>query len=211
MATPIVIDSRQFNAKLLALIKKVPIEPEKVIRHQGALLVKELTDISLPKNISRTKESAKITIARAVRPSQTGAAQIPKTRYDFVRKNEGKRKTGRPVNVQPSAIKAFIKLQQDRIGLLAAGWIAKGNPLKASVKSRVSKQRAFGNYLEKKTLLGFSILITNSVAFGIKAFGGTYPKKVQDRVDKRARFMDALLKRWAKSGKVTYNLPASLR
>ncbi len=211
MSNPITIDTTKFKSKLTGIIKAAPVEPEKIIRHQGALLIKELTDQALPKNITKMKAAAKVTVLRAFRPSATGRAAVLLKRYHFVRKVEGKQKTGRPVNVQPAAIDAFVKLQQNRAGLLAAGWIANGNPLHASVKATVKKQKSYGRYEEKKLALGLRITITNAVAFAQKAFGSTYPRKVQAAVDKRARFMGSLLRYWTKSGRVRYTLPAWLR
>jgi len=199
------IDTRGLKAKISAISKYVQVEPEKLIRHQTALLVKELTEISLPKSIPRTKKQIESTVYKSFYPKKGGSTAIVYKRYFAVRYGKGK-VTGKKVPVKPSVITAFIAKQKKLIGTLAAGWIADGNPTGAVVKSVVKKAKSYGSYAEYKSPTGFSIVLKNLVNFGTKAFGGYYPKLVQNAVTRREKIIVAMVSNWAKSGKIRYQI-----
>jgi hypothetical protein len=200
-----------FNRTLSELIATVPESCDALLRHQAALLVEELVKKSLPADRSKAERNIMATVRAAFRPTSGGRSDVDWRRYSFVRRSTGIRKTGRPVNLTPAAYRAFLRSRKEHIGILAAGWLAKGNPLRVRAPKVALRNVSHGTIEFIRSPLFRGIRSENLVRFARRAFGGRYPVIVQAAIDTRNRMMKAQLKRWLSSGKVQYRLPDWVR
>jgi len=202
------IDTSFLRRKIALVSKFAPVEPKKILQHQMQLLLKELTEKSINPSMAKAKIGVSKTIGMAFRPWRGGAGVIVNKRYRQIR---GGDRSGKKIPTKLGVLKEFLKKQQSHIGILAAGWLGGGNPLKVKVKSQISKQKVYGSYEEIDNQKEYTITVTNQVCFARKAFNGYYPRIVQKCIDMRSRMLDAMFKQWVRSGSTKYKLPGSLK
>ena len=210
MNIEIKVDTSQLNKKLAIVAKYAPVEPKKLLKHQMSLLLKELSDASVPKSIPKTKRNIENTINQSFYRTRNGIGVITYKRYANIRYRKGKVE-GKKVPTKAGVVNSFIAKQKQLIGVLAAGWLGGSNPLNVNAKAIAKKQKAYGKFEILDRGNTFSIIVTNMVRYASLAFGGYYPKIVANAVSRRERMLVAMIHDWAKSGKIKYNLPGSLK
>lgn len=182
MSKEVKIDQTKFQAMLKAMRKGVPLDGKKIVKNEARLLIADLVEKSIPKDVARAKRSIVKVIKIAYKSGRRGVGSVPIDRLYAVRKGA----RGKRVVVQREALKQFVKEQKKHIGYLAKGWLGDSNPLQAKEKPLTKHHVAKGHTKITDTLLRFKIVITNLVPYAVSVKGYTYlvQKALNSRVAK---------------------------
>jgi hypothetical protein len=191
------IDDSDFQRSLKRFAETSSKSREQVLKEQARLFVRDVIKITPPnKDYRFNQPGGKATVAadikkifKGARADAKGAITDPAALHKKYRGRDGRVRRDKAIKFRVANLPAYIKMVQQRVGILASGWYAAAQKLGVSVPGWISRHGGrSGDIKVKVSMTEARITITNQVRFvgGVEGL----EKRVEHALNTRAGAMD---------------------
>ncbi len=199
MSAAFKFDTSRFDRSLKAFAAESRKSGMEVLENQARLFVRDVASVTPPNKDARFLKgrgvsAVKRDISKVMRPVRM-AKNDPAAIHGRFRGNRGRvvwdlrgKKPDRRFAVSKPRLDAHTKKTADRVGFLAAGWVAAGRKFGTRLPEWITRHGSrYGNVRVGISRAGISIRMVNSVSYAGNVAGMT--RRVQWALDNRARQM----------------------